>query len=66
MKLSAQVVPYSSLVGSGVALVDGEGARRFLVCFTGLAHGCGPRQSEALAAALAARINASPLEVPDA
>jgi hypothetical protein len=61
MKLRAKVVPYSSIVGGGVTLLDEKGAARFILSLRGTTQGIDRQQTEALTKQIADLINANGL-----
>jgi hypothetical protein len=65
MKLKAQPVPFSSIVGGGLTLVDEEGRSAFIVSFMGTTNGITKEQTEAMAKAFARWVNENGLEVPE-
>ncbi len=53
MKLTAQVVPYSSIVGGGLMLTDEAGAARFIVSLRGTTAGITKEETEAISRQIA-------------
>lgn len=65
MKLKAQAVPYSSVVGGGLTLVDENGRARFIIVAMGTTEGINKEENAAIFAVLRDAINKSGVEVPD-
>lgn len=65
MRLTAKVVPYSSIVVGGLMLQDEGGRAVFQVAFLGTTSGIIKAETEALAEAFAWWVNELGLEVPD-
>lgn len=65
MKLKAQTVPYSGVVGGGLMLTDTTGRARFVVNFMGTTEGITKEETEALTKQIEAFISEYGLEVPD-
>lgn len=65
MRLKATEVPYSSVVGGGLTLVDETGAARFQVAIFGTTDGITKEETAAIRAALASGIPADGIEVPE-
>jgi len=64
MKLQGKPMPYSSIVGGGMMLLDAQGRARFQLAFRGTDEGISREQCEALATQLSALINTHGLDVP--
>ena len=64
-KLKAKKVPYSSVVGGSLTLIDEQERPRFMVLFCGTTEGIEKAESDALAERIAALIDEHGLEVPD-
>lgn len=65
MKLGAKEIPFSSIVGGGLALVDERGAYRFQLAIMGTTQGITREQSQAIAEQVTRLINANNLDVPE-
>jgi hypothetical protein len=65
MKLHAQEVPYSSIVGGGLTLIAEDKSAAFIVNFMGTTKGITKEETRALATQFAAWVNERGLEVPD-
>lgn len=65
-KLTAKVIPFSSIVGGGVALLDAHGRIRFQIALLGCSHGISKLQSDDMAHQLAFLINELGLDAIDA
>lgn len=65
MKLLAQTVPYSSVVGGGLMLCDESGRARFMVMLRGTTEGITKEETAALSEQFAAFIAERGLEVPE-
>lgn len=63
-KLDARITPYSSVVGSGLQLLDAHGRARFQILLSGTTDGITKEENRAIAARLAELINQHGLEVP--
>lgn len=64
MKLDARLIPYSSVVGGGVSLLDQSGRARFQIMLIGTTDGITKEESGAISRRLAELINQHGLEVP--
>jgi hypothetical protein len=64
MKLKAEIVPYSSIVGGGLMLTTEDGASAFILNFIGTTKGITKDQTEAISKKIAGWINENGLEVP--
>lgn len=64
VKLLAQCVPHSSVVGGGVTLIAADRSIGFVVNIMGTAHGITKEETSAIAGRLAELINDHGLEVP--
>lgn len=64
MKLKTKVIPYSSVVGGSLTLLDETGAAQFMVMFCGTSWGISKEQSAALCEQIGRLINQVGLEVP--
>jgi hypothetical protein len=64
MKLRAEIVPYSSVVGGSLTLLDERGAAQFMVMFCGTSWGISKEQSAALCARVGQLVNEHGLDVP--
>lgn len=65
MRLSAQTVPYSSVVGGGLMLCDPTGRARFVVNFMGTTEGITKEETAAMSEQFAAWINSHGLTCPE-
>jgi hypothetical protein len=65
MKLTAQTVPYSSVVGGGLMLKDESGRAAFIVNFIGTTQGITKEETAALSKQFAEFIEQHGLQVPD-
>ncbi|MCO5730151.1 DUF2783 domain-containing protein [Rhizobium sp. SSA_523] len=65
MKLIAQAVSYSSVVGGGILLMTEKGHVAFQIALIGSTAGISKEQSKAMAARLVELINQHGLEVPE-
>lgn len=65
MKLKAQIVPYSSIVGGGVLLLDERGAAVFQIGLRGTSRGITKEQTEIITTRLVELINRCGLEVEE-
>lgn len=63
MKLLANIVPYSSIVGGGILLADEKGAARFQIALMGTTAGISKEQNDAICRQLAILINTHGLEI---
>jgi hypothetical protein len=63
--LKSKLLPFSSVVGGGLTLVDENGCAHFIVNFMGTTNGISRAQSDALAKQLDALISRNILNVPD-
>lgn len=64
MQLRAKVVPYSSVVGSSVTLIDENGRARFMVLACGTTEGITKEESESLVGGISDLINNHGIYVP--
>lgn len=64
IKLDARVIPYSSVVGGGLQLLDPHGRARFQLALIGTTDGVTKEENRAIALRLAELINQHGLEVP--
>ena len=65
MKLNAKSIPFSSVVGGGLSLVDDSGRVRFIVNFMGSTAGITKEETAALAKQFGDWVAQHGLEVPD-
>lgn len=65
MRLRTKIVPYSSIVGGGLQLLDEKGRAVFIVNFIGTAWGISKDQTASLSEQLSALIEAHGLFLPD-
>lgn len=63
MKLDARLIPYSSVVGGGVSLLDQSGRAKFQIMLIGTTDGITKEESDAIARRLAELVNQHGLEV---
>lgn len=64
MKLKANVVPYSSVVGGGLSLLDENGRARYQIMFIGTTDGISKEVTGALSKQIGDYINKYGLEIP--
>lgn len=64
MKLTARTVPYSSIVGGGVQLMNEQGHAAFQIALVGTTKGITFETTKAIADRLVELINEHGLEVP--
>ncbi len=64
MKLRAERVPYSSVVGGGVMLLDEGGAVTFQIALIGTRKGISKEQTDAIGDRLVALINEHGMDAP--
>lgn len=62
-RLTARAIPYSSVVGGGLILVDEKGAARFGVIFRGTSWGISKEQNNQLSEQIINLINTNGIEV---
>lgn len=65
MRVSAKVVPWSSIVGGGVKLLDPSGKVCFMVAFIGMQQGITKEQSVALSEQFVTWVNNHKVTVPE-
>lgn len=65
MKLLAEEVPYSSVVGGGLTLIAEDRSIGFIVNFMGTSKGITREETAALAKQFATWVNERGLEIPD-
>ena len=65
MKLTCKDIPYSSIVGGGLTLVDDDGRARFIVNFMGTTAGITKEETAALRDQIGAWIREHDLTVPE-
>jgi hypothetical protein len=65
MKIKAQTIQYSSVVGGGIMLLDEAGRARGQIAFIGGAVRITKEQDAALSKGIADLINAHGLEIPE-
>lgn len=65
MKLTCKDIPYSSIVGGGLTLVDGDGRVRFIINFMGTTAGITKEETGALRDQIGAWIREYGIECPD-
>lgn len=63
-KLDARLVPYSSVVGGGLQLLDANGRARFQIAIFGTVNGITKEETRIISARIAELINQHGLEVP--
>ena len=63
MKLTSNSVPYSSVVGGGLSLLDENGRARFQVVLIGTTDGISKEQNDAISKRLHELINTHGLEI---
>lgn len=64
MKLTSKPIPYSSIVGGGLVLLDENGRGRFQIAFFGTTDGISKEQTESLIKQIGGYINKHGLELP--
>lgn len=64
MKLKCNIVPYSSIVGGGLSLLDESGRARYQIVFIGTTEGISKEVTVALSRQIGDYINEHGLEIP--